>query len=101
LHTLIIVPIRELAIQVRDVMQEFSAYLPERPKIVSAVSGVAINPPHDGSPWWCRFPRCHPLKKPLKAGSPLRVDRLQARHVKRGRVVKARTLAKGTRSSVS
>jgi ATP-dependent RNA helicase RhlE len=43
-HTLILVPTRELAAQVREVVQEFSAQLPERIKVVSAVGGVSINP---------------------------------------------------------
>lgn len=43
-HTLILVPTRELAAQVRGVVQEFSAKLPERLKVVSAVGGVSINP---------------------------------------------------------
>lgn len=44
IHTLILVPTRELAAQVRDVVQELSNDLPERIKIVSAVGGVSINP---------------------------------------------------------
>lgn len=44
LNTLILVPTRELAAQVRSVVQECSAHLAERPKIVSAVGGVSINP---------------------------------------------------------
>jgi ATP-dependent RNA helicase RhlE len=43
-HTLILVPTRELAAQVRDVVQQFSHHLPERIKVVSAVGGVSINP---------------------------------------------------------
>lgn len=43
-HTLILVPTRELAAQVREVVQEFSQHLPERIKVVSAVGGVSINP---------------------------------------------------------
>ena len=43
-HALILVPTRELAAQVREVVQEFSANLPERIKVVSAVGGVSINP---------------------------------------------------------
>ncbi|MDP4626297.1 MAG: DEAD/DEAH box helicase [Akkermansiaceae bacterium] len=43
-HTLILVPTRELAAQVREVVQEFSTNLPERIKVVSAVGGVSINP---------------------------------------------------------
>ena len=37
-------PTRELAAQVRDVVQQFSLHLPERLKVVSAVGGVSINP---------------------------------------------------------
>ena len=44
IHTLILVPTRELAAQVRGVVQELSNDLPERVKIVSAVGGVSINP---------------------------------------------------------
>ncbi|MDF1824763.1 MAG: DEAD/DEAH box helicase [Verrucomicrobiales bacterium] len=44
LNTLILVPTRELAAQVRSVVQDCSAHLSERPKIVSAVGGVSINP---------------------------------------------------------
>jgi len=44
LHTLILVPTRELAAQVREVVREFSLHLPERIKVVSAVGGVSINP---------------------------------------------------------
>ncbi len=43
-HTLILVPTRELAAQVRDVVQQFSTHLPHRIKVVSAVGGVSINP---------------------------------------------------------
>ncbi len=44
IHTLILVPTRELAAQVREVVQELAAHLPERMKVVSAVGGVSINP---------------------------------------------------------
>ncbi|MCB1099400.1 MAG: DEAD/DEAH box helicase [Verrucomicrobiae bacterium] len=44
LHTLILVPTRELAAQVREVVQQFSLHLPVRLKVVSAVGGVSINP---------------------------------------------------------
>ena len=44
IHTLILVPTRELAAQVRGVILEFSKHLPERPKVVSAIGGVSINP---------------------------------------------------------
>lgn len=43
-HTLILVPTRELAAQVREVVREFSTNLPEKIKVVSAVGGVSINP---------------------------------------------------------
>ncbi len=43
-HSLILVPTRELASQVRDVVQQFSKDLPERIKVISAVGGVSINP---------------------------------------------------------
>ncbi len=41
---LILVPARELAAQVRDVVQQCSQKLPERIKVVSAVGGLSINP---------------------------------------------------------
>ena len=44
IHTLILVPTRELAAQVREVVQQFSRHLPEKIKTVSAVGGVSINP---------------------------------------------------------
>ena len=43
-HTLILVPTRELAAQVREVVQQFSRELPRRIKVLSAVGGVSINP---------------------------------------------------------
>ncbi|MCL4105673.1 UNVERIFIED_CONTAM: hypothetical protein GTU68_023740 [Idotea baltica] len=43
-HALILVPTRELASQVRDVVQQLSRHLPERIKVISAVGGVSINP---------------------------------------------------------
>jgi ATP-dependent RNA helicase RhlE len=43
-HTLILVPTRELAAQVREVVQQCSRYVSDRIKIVSAVGGVSINP---------------------------------------------------------
>ena len=44
LHALILVPTRELAAQVREVMQGYARELPERIKVVSAVGGVSLNP---------------------------------------------------------
>jgi ATP-dependent RNA helicase RhlE len=44
LHTLVLVPTRELAAQVREVLQECSAHLSKHLKVVSAVGGVSINP---------------------------------------------------------
>jgi ATP-dependent RNA helicase RhlE len=44
LHTLVLVPTRELAAQVREVIQECSAHLSKHLKVVSAVGGVSINP---------------------------------------------------------
>ena len=41
---MILVPTRELAAQVREVMQDYARELPERIKVVSAVGGVSINP---------------------------------------------------------
>ena len=43
-HTLILVPTRELAEQIKDVFQQFSAQLPERIKTMAVYGGVAINP---------------------------------------------------------
>jgi len=43
-HALILVPTRELATQVREVVQQFAKGLPERLKVVSAVGGGSINP---------------------------------------------------------
>ena len=43
-HSLVLVPTRELASQVREVVQQFSRHLPERVKVISAVGGVSINP---------------------------------------------------------
>ncbi len=43
-HTLILVPTRELASQVREVILQFSKQLPDRIKVISAVGGVSINP---------------------------------------------------------
>lgn len=44
IHTLILVPTRELAAQVRGVISEISRTLPKHLKVVSAVGGVSINP---------------------------------------------------------
>ncbi len=44
LHTLVLVPTRELAAQVADTVAELAATLPERPKVVRAIGGVSINP---------------------------------------------------------
>ncbi|MGC1481789.1 MAG: DEAD/DEAH box helicase, partial [Chthoniobacterales bacterium] len=44
IHTLILVPTRELAAQVREVVQKSSEHLPERLKVVSAVGGASIDP---------------------------------------------------------
>lgn len=44
IHALVLVPTRELAAQVREVVQELAVHLPSRIKIVSAVGGVSINP---------------------------------------------------------
>ena len=44
LFALILVPTRELAAQVRQVMQDYAVDLPRRIKVVSAVGGVSINP---------------------------------------------------------
>jgi len=44
LHTLVLVPTRELATQVAEAFARFGAALPERPKTVRAIGGVSINP---------------------------------------------------------
>ena len=41
---LVLVPTRELAVQVKDVFQQFSASLPERIKCLAVFGGVSINP---------------------------------------------------------
>ncbi len=43
-HTLILVPTRELSAQIAETVLRCAAYLPERLKVVSAVGGVSINP---------------------------------------------------------
>ncbi len=43
-HTLILVPTRELAAQVMETVLRCSVHLPERMKVVSAIGGVSINP---------------------------------------------------------
>lgn len=43
-HTLILVPTRELATQVTETVRRYAAHLPVRPKVVSAVGGLSINP---------------------------------------------------------
>ncbi len=43
-HTLILVPTRELAAQVTEAVRRCSVHLPERIKVVSAFGGVSINP---------------------------------------------------------
>mgnify|MGYP000207760951 CR=1 FL=1 len=44
IDALILVPTRELAVQVGDVFQQFSAVLPEKIKTMSVFGGVSINP---------------------------------------------------------
>ena len=44
IHTLILVPTRELAAQVAETVLRCSVHLPERIKVVSAIGGVSINP---------------------------------------------------------
>jgi len=41
---LVLVPTRELAVQVADVFQAFSQHLPEKVKTVAVYGGVSINP---------------------------------------------------------
>ncbi|MFA8435625.1 MAG: DEAD/DEAH box helicase [Marinifilaceae bacterium] len=43
-NALVMVPTRELAVQVRDVFQQFSAALPEPIKTLAVFGGVSINP---------------------------------------------------------
>ncbi len=44
LHTLVLVPTRELATQVEGAVQALAAHLPERPRLVRAIGGVSANP---------------------------------------------------------
>lgn len=44
IHTLILVPTRELAAQVSETVRRVAARLPQRLKVVSAVGGLSINP---------------------------------------------------------
>lgn len=44
LHTLVLVPTRELAAQVADTVQALAAALAERPRLVRAIGGVSVNP---------------------------------------------------------
>ncbi|KQP21969.1 DEAD/DEAH box helicase [Pseudorhodoferax sp. Leaf267] len=44
LHTLVLVPTRELAAQVADSLHALAAQLPERPKVVRAIGGLSVNP---------------------------------------------------------
>ena len=44
LHTLVLVPTRELAEQVRESFRIFARYLPEPVKVLSVAGGVSINP---------------------------------------------------------
>jgi ATP-dependent RNA helicase RhlE len=44
LHTLVLVPTRELAAQVGESMQRFAEHLPEPVKVISVFGGVSINP---------------------------------------------------------
>ena len=45
-NVLILVPTRELAIQVKDVFQEFSSNLPNRVKTLAVYGGASINTPN-------------------------------------------------------
>ncbi|RCW75436.1 DEAD/DEAH box helicase [Pseudorhodoferax soli] len=44
LHTLVLVPTRELATQVAEQVQALAAELPDVPRLVRAIGGVSINP---------------------------------------------------------
>jgi ATP-dependent RNA helicase RhlE len=44
IKVLVLVPTRELAVQVADVFKSFAADLPEKPKILAVYGGVSINP---------------------------------------------------------
>ncbi|MDA7416947.1 DEAD/DEAH box helicase [Xenophilus arseniciresistens] len=44
LHSLVLVPTRELATQVAEHIAQLAVHLPERPKVVRAIGGVSINP---------------------------------------------------------
>jgi len=44
LHALVLVPTRELATQVTETLVQLSSQLPQRPRVVTAIGGVSINP---------------------------------------------------------
>ena len=44
LHTLVLVPTRELAAQVGESIRHFAGYLPQRLKVIDVFGGVSINP---------------------------------------------------------
>ncbi len=44
LHTLVLVPTRELAAQVADSLRALAQGLPEQPKVVRAIGGLSVNP---------------------------------------------------------
>jgi superfamily II DNA/RNA helicase len=44
LHALVLVPTRELALQVSDTLIQLGSQLPQRPRVVTAIGGVSINP---------------------------------------------------------
>jgi ATP-dependent RNA helicase RhlE len=44
LHTLVLVPTRELAAQVADSLRALAEGLPEQPKVVRAIGGLSVNP---------------------------------------------------------
>jgi ATP-dependent RNA helicase RhlE len=44
LHTLVLVPTRELAAQVAESIRHFAGYLPQRLKVIDVFGGVSINP---------------------------------------------------------
>ncbi len=44
LHALVLVPTRELATQVAQTLVQLGSQLPQRPRVVTAIGGVSINP---------------------------------------------------------
>jgi len=56
--TLILVPTRELAIQIREEFEKFSAHIENKVKCLSVFGGVKINPQMIAFTRWCRCFSC-------------------------------------------